>query len=369
MAGHPWIFESELAPSPAPPGEPGAVRVLDPTGHPVGSGLWSPKSKIRVRLYSFREEPFGAELIAARLAAATARRGAATVCRLVWSEADGLPGLTVDRYGSAVVVQILHAALEAGRGALLDALRAFPWCRAVVERSSGAARKLEGLPDRDEVVWGEWEAEPLVVGGARFEIGPLTGHKTGAYLDQAENYREVAALARGRTVADCFANAGGFAIHCALAGAASVEAVDMSAEAVAAGKRNAGLNGARVEWHEANAFDWLRARERAGGRYGLIVLDPPSFARGRAGLEAALRGYREIHVRAFRMLEPGGILATFCCSHHVTAADFEEIARAAAGDARRQARMVRRLGQPSDHPVLLGMPESEYLKGLILEAV
>lgn len=368
FAGHPWIYANEIAGVRGEPATGETVWVRDGRGGFIGSGLYNPGSEIRIRLFSRERETFGLGVIERRLRRAVERRGGAEVCRLVWSEADGLPGFVVDRYGGVAVMQSLTAAADAHFDEFLQAVQHAVRPTAIIERSDAPGRSHEGLAPRVGVVMGQYHGPSLHrVGDATFELDLFGGQKTGAYLDQVANYRAVASRAQGRHVLDCFSHTGGFAVHCAKAGAASVEAVEANDAAVASGRRNAELNGATVKWHVQNAFDWLRMAERERRKFGLIILDPPSFTRSRSRVEDALRGYREIHVRAFGMVEPGGVLATFCCSHHVDAGLFEEVVRAAAGDARRVARLAERRGQGPDHPVLLTMPESEYLKGLIIE--
>ncbi len=368
FGGHPWIYANEIAGVRGDPPAGETVWVLDGRGGFVGSGLYNPGSEIRIRLFSRDRDAFSFGLIEARVRRAFGRRGGAEVCRLIWSEADGLPGFVADRYGGVIVMQSVTAAADAHMGEFLQALQHVVRPTAIIERSDAPGRAHEGLEPRVGVVMGQYHGPSRHrVGDAVFDLDLFGGQKTGAYLDQAQNYRAVAARAKGRRVLDCFSHTGGFALHCAMAGAASVEAIEANDAAVAAGRRNAEINGAEIRWHMQNAFDWLRLAERERRKYGLIVLDPPSFTRSRARVEDALRGYREIHLRAFGMLEPGGVLATFCCSHHVDMGLFEEVVRASAGDARRSARLIERRGAASDHPVLLTMPESEYLKGLILE--
>lgn len=368
FGGHPWIYANEIAGVRGEPAVGETVWVRDARGGFIGSGLYNPGSEIRIRLFSRDRETFGFGLIERQLRRAFERRGGAEVCRLVWSEADGLPGLVVDRYGGVAVMQSLTAAADAHFGEFLQAVQHVLRPTAIIERSDAPGRSHEGLEPRVGVVMGQYHGPSQHrVGDATFELDLFGGQKTGAYLDQVANYRAVASRAKGRQVLDCFSHTGGFAVHCAMAGAASVEAVEANDAAVASGRRNAELNGAPVKWHVQNAFDWLRMAERERRKFGLIVLDPPSFTRSRSRVEDALRGYREIHVRAFGMVEPGGVLATFCCSHHVDAGLFEDVVRAAAGDARRGARLAERRGQGPDHPVLLAMPESEYLKGLLIE--
>ncbi len=368
LSGHPWIYEWEIAKIRGTP-EPGAlVSLRDPEGRFLGSAIFNPKSKMCARLISREKMELDAAWIQARIASAWTRRRGAETCRVVWSEADGMPGLIVDRYGSCAVFQILHVAWEIRREAVVQAILDTLPVETVIERSDVAARDFEGLPRRSEVCRGSYTPPSRhKIGAAVFELNLLEGQKTGAYLDQAENYQKVAAYAQGRRVLDCFSNAGGFAIHCALAGATSVTAVDVSASVIAEGINNSALNGVNIAWEEANVFDYLRKAVKDQSSYNLIILDPPSFTKSRSKVAEALRGYREIHVRAFQLLAPGGIVATYSCSHHVPMDLLEEAARGAAGDARRVARVIARQTQAEDHPVLLAMPESEYLKGMVLE--
>lgn len=367
FSGHPWIYAGEIAGVRGEPPAGETVWVRDGRGGFVGSGLYNPGSEIRIRLFSKDRQNFDFTLIEKRLRAAAARRGDVEVCRVLWSEADGLPGFVVDRYGTVAVIQSMTAAADAHAPEFLQAVQRVLDPTAIIERSDAPGRSHEGLEPKVGVVMGQYRGPSRHrVGDALFELDLFGGQKTGAYLDQAANYRAVAALAKGKKVLDCFSHTGGFAIHCALAGAAAVEAVEANDGAVAHGRRNAEINGVEVKWHLQNAFDWLRLAERERRKFDVIILDPPSFTRSRSRVEDALRGYREIHVRAFEMIEPGGVLATFCCSHHVDAALFEEVVRMAAGDAGRRPLLIERRSQSPDHPVLLSMPETEYLKGLLL---
>jgi 23S rRNA (cytosine1962-C5)-methyltransferase len=373
LAGHPWIYAGEIARISGKPTARDTLVVTDDRGRHLGSALHNPVSQIRARIFSFGPHPvvFDEATLQTRLRAAIARRNPETPsCRLVWSEADGLPGLVVDRYGEVVTVQFLTASMEAWRTECLAALMDITGCATLIDRSDAPVRQREGLEPRVEIVRGTYTPPSLhQLGRLKVELDLRSGHKTGAYLDQCANHIAVADLAKGRTVLDVCANTGAFGLHCALAGAKSVTALEISPQAIAEGRRNAALNGLDIRWEETNAFDWLRAAVQRKESYDLIVLDPPSFTKTRDKVEGALRGYREMHVRAFRMLRPGGILATYCCSHHITPALFEEVVRGGAGDAYRQARVISRQFQNADHPVLLGMPESEYLKGLLLEVL
>lgn len=290
--------------------------------------------------------------------------------RLVWSEADFLPGLVVDRYGEVLAVQCQTLGVARVRQVVVAALRTLLGERPVLSADDDAPAALEGFtPERG------WLDRPgpdhLVVeeGSVRLRVSLVTGHKTGLYLDQAENRRRAGTLARGQDVLDAFSYTAGFACHALSGGARRAVCLESAPDAIAGARENVALNGvaARAEIRAINAFDELRRLERAGERFGLVILDPPPFARSRAALEAAGRGYKEINLRAMRLLAPGGHLMTFSCSHHVSPSLFEEICRAAAVDADVPLRVIDRLGQASDHPVLLTVPETRYLAGLLLQ--
>ncbi|MGH7390251.1 MAG: class I SAM-dependent rRNA methyltransferase [Candidatus Rokuibacteriota bacterium] len=368
---HPWIFKGDVADvTDAPPG--GVVAVVDAAGRFVGRGFFNPRPALCCRIATWEDEPLDDHLLARRIAGAVARRGApATLGRLVWSEADGLPGLVADRYGPVLIVQCLTLAMAARRPALVEALRAATADLPVASADEATAAGLEGFePARG---WVDREGPARVVveeAGVRLAVAPGTGHKTGLYLDQRENRPRVGALAAGHDVLDAFAYTAGFACHALAAGARRAVCLESSPDAIAGARENLALNGVadRAEIVAGNAFDELRRLERARARFGLVVLDPPPFARGRTTLDAAARGYKEINLRAMRLLDRGGALATFSCSHHVSSGLFEEICRAAATDAGARLRVVATLGPPADHPISLTVPESGYLKGLLLQA-
>jgi 23S rRNA (cytosine1962-C5)-methyltransferase len=371
-AGHPWIYRGEVADVKGTWAPGAAVEVTDATGRYLGRGFYSPRSSLVCRLLTRVDEAVDAALVRRRLQAALEYRQAAELVapayRLCWSEADGLPGLVVDRYGPVSVLQCLTLGMARNAEWVREALaELFPGGE-VVRLDDPTAARIEGFEPVRET---PREAELVVEEGAgRFAVGLGTGHKTGLYLDQRENRRLIAGLARGRGVLDAFCYAGGFACHALLGGAERAVLLDSSAEARALARRNLALNGleARAELREGNAFDGLRESEARGERFGVVVLDPPPFTRRKDALEAAARGYKEINIRGLRLLERGGLLATFSCSHHVTPATFEEICRQAAGDAGVRARVLASLTQSRDHPVILTIPESRYLTGLLLQA-
>ena len=368
---HPWIFKGDVAD--ASPVEPGSVvTVLDAGGRFVGRGLFNPRPALCCRIVTWQDEPVDARLLGRRITAAIAARGQTVpvVGRLVWSEADGLPGLVVDRYGPVLVVQCQTLGIRRMRDDLVVALRARLGDLAVLGSDDPVVAGLEGFepvsgwigrPGPDEVIVDE--------DGVQIAVRPGSGHKTGVYLDQAANRVRVGAAAGAGDVLDVFAYTAGFAVHALRAGARRAVCVESSAEAIAGARRNLELNGLseRAEIRAVNAFDELRRLDRERARFDLVVLDPPPFARSRSALDAALRGYKEINLRALRLLAPGGRLATFSCSHHVDEGTFEATVREAATDAGTRVRLLDHLPQSADHPVLLTVPETRYLQGLLLE--
>ena len=374
---HPWIFKGEVAE--VSDTEPGSeVTVVDSTGRFVGRGLYNPRPALCCRILTWSDEPLDAAFFRRRLEGAVALRarghahGAPTLCRLVWSEADGLPGLVVDRYGSVLITQCLTLGMSRVRPTITAALVEMFDDTHVYDMDEEASARLEGFSAAHGWARGSGPRSVRVnEGGVGFDVAVGVGHKTGLYLDQRENRVRVAALARDRDVLDAFSYTGAFACHALHGGARRAVCIESSPDAIAAARQNFALNGftARAEIVASNVFDELRRLERAGVRFGVIILDPPPFARSRSALDAAARGYKEINLRALRMLETGGSLLTFSCSHHVSEALFEEICRDAAADAGVRVRIVDRLTQSSDHPVLLTIPETRYLKGLLLEAI
>jgi 23S rRNA (cytosine1962-C5)-methyltransferase len=375
-AGHPWIYRGEIADLAGSWSAAEVVDVVDAGRRFVGRGFYNPRASLACRLLTRVDEPVDAALIARRLASALEyRRSAALVAdayRLCWSEADGLPGLVVDRYGPVSVVQCLTLGMARIAPWIAEALSGLFAGGSIYRADDATAARIEGFapergwvgdPGPGEVVIGE--------GPCRFAVGVGGGHKTGFYLDQRDNRALAAAHASGRRVLDAFCYAGAFACQALQAGAAGALLLDSSAEALALARRNLALNGLgdRAELREDNAFDVLRRLEGAGERFGLVVLDPPPFTRRKDAIDAAARGYKEINLRGLRLLERGGVLATFSCSHHVTPALFEDICRDAAGDAGVAVRVLATLGQSRDHPVLLTIPETRYLTGLLLQAI
>lgn len=371
--GHDWVYATEILKVTGTPADGDVVGLKDGRDRPLGSAIYNSKSRIVARRFSRRRQDLDAEFFERRIRQALELRERWGVdpraCRVVWSESDGLPGLIVDRYEDQIVLQTLTLGMDRRKDLIVGALERIFQPGAVIERNDAAIRSAEGLPLVAGVLRGEARPVEVALAGVRFAVNPAAGHKTGLYLDQGDNYALVAAHARGRRVLDCFSNQGGFALACAAAGAAAVTAVESSPDCCAAIRDNAARNGLDVRVVEANVFDFLKAETARGAEYDLVVLDPPSFTRTRERLQDALRGYKEIHLRAAALLPVHGLLATFCCSHHVSREDFAASILAAMVDARRTVRRRAICSQRADHPVLLGIPESEYLKGFLFEAV
>ena len=369
--GHPWIFRSDVLRNPDAPA--GAVRVHDSRGRAIGMALWSPTSEIALRLLDRNPDAvLDLDWWRTRLQAALERRaplvGEATAYRLVHAEGDALPALVCDRYDRWLVVQLLSAGVERFRDVICAALLEVTGAEGLLARNDVPVRSREGLARETELLHGDVPREVLVEEhGVRYVAAPWTGQKTGAFLDQRENRRTMGAIARGSAL-DCFSYHGSFALHLARR-AAHVVAVDSSREALERAGANAALNGLdNIELVEANAFDFLRECDRGHERFDTIVLDPPAFAKSRGSIEAALRGYHEINLRAMRVLAPGGILYTASCSYHVTKALFLGMLQGAAQDSGRHLVLRAVLGQPLDHPEVLTIPETGYLKGAIVAA-
>ena len=370
--GHPWIFRSDVVQSPAE--APGAVQVHDTRGRALGWALWSPESEIAFRqLDQNPDTQIDAAWWRERIARAIARRsvlgGTATAFRLIHGEGDGLPSLIVDRYDRWLVVQLLSAGVEAFRSNIVAALVDLTGCAGILARNDASVRSREGLSRQVEVLHGDVPDEVTVTEhGMKYVAALRTGQKTGAFLDQRENRALVASVARGRAL-DLFSYHGSFALH--LAGTATaVTAVDSSGPALERGRQNAGLNGmTNITFVEADAFEFLRAEVQADARYDTIVVDPPAFAKNRASLAGAVRGYRDLNLHAMRLLAPGGMLFTASCSYHLTKPLFLDMLRDAGAASGRRLILRGLTTQPVDHPELVTVPETGYLKGALLEAL
>jgi 23S rRNA (cytosine1962-C5)-methyltransferase len=373
LDGHPWVFASEVGRTEGPVQDGGTVELHSPKGHFLGCAIYNSRSQIVARRYAREKVALDEKLLGARLDQALAFRaslGPRTAQRLVWSESDQLPGLIVDRYRDVLVVQTLTLALAQREETIAGLLAEKTGCRVILARNDAPVRHLEGLPLERKMLLGDYMAPTLVdIAGIDYELDLWSGQKTGFYLDQAENYGAVAAYARGRRVLDCFTNQGAFALSARRAGAASCRALDQSAEALRQAESTARAQGLEIEWVQGNVFDLLRAHEQARENFDLIVLDPPSFTKTKGNKDSALRGYHELHLRALRLLTPDGILATFSCSHHVTDRDWMELLERAARETGTTLRLHRRLTQSSDHPILVNVPETEYLHGYLVEKV
>lgn len=368
-SGHVWVYRSDiLSAAGIPPGS--LVAVADDRGKPLGTALYSTSSQIAVRLISHRPVADLGALLRARIASAIAYREPlvrdTNAYRLVFSEADFLPGLIVDRYNDILSLQILTQAMDANpvRELLISSLTEHLQPASIVERVDPRVRDLEALPPRpSSPLQGTKTATQFAMNSVQFHFDALEGQKTGAFLDQRENYAAAAQYAHGDAL-DVFCYQGGFALHLA-PHCRHVTAVDSSRPALEVADQNAALNGRDIEWIEANAFDLLKDYAAAGQPYDTVVLDPPAFAKTKRDLDAAMRGYKELNLRALKMLRPNGILVTCSCSYHVSESAFLEMLASAASDAHRTLRILEVRGQAKDHPILLNVPETAYLKCLI----
>jgi 23S rRNA (cytosine1962-C5)-methyltransferase len=365
-SGHPWIFRSDILDTgDAEPGD--TVRVTGQNGRVLGTAHYSSTSQIALRLLSKEAVEANTAFFAERFKAAQRYRerlvANTDAYRLVHAEADGLPALIIDRYGAHFTIQTLNQGMDRATPEILAALTEQFSPAGIIARNDAAVRTHENLPRENKVLSGEVPPSiQLSMNGLAFFADLEHGQKTGIFLDQRENYEAAAKYAKGRTL-DCFTSTGGFAIHMAR-NAQSVEGVDSSATALATASRNAEANGiANIRFREADVFEFLAG---AKGRYNMIVLDPPAFAKARSQVDAAITAYKEINLRALRMLEPGGILVTCSCSHHVGETDLMGAIAQASLDAKRTVRVLERRMQAQDHPVLLTVPETLYLKCLIL---
>ncbi|MEY4387897.1 MAG: hypothetical protein RLY20_3180 [Verrucomicrobiota bacterium] len=382
VAGHPWIYQGSILRLTAPVTDGELVQVKDHRQRLLGVGFYNSKSKINVRLIAADRVELNTAFFEERIRAALAVRQrhmpGATSFRVVNAESDELSGLIVDKYEDVLVLQTSALGMDKHKATIVKALVKIFSPRAILERNELASRKFEGLPDANGVLVGQHDG-PITIklNGLSFEVDLREGHKTGMYLDQQANYQAVAQFAKGGNVLDCFSFLGGFGLHAAKAGAAQVLMLDQSEDAVAAAKKNANANGVAgvCQFETTNVFDWFKANtkvaphERVAPRYDVIILDPPSFTRNRASVPDALRGYKELHLRALKLLKVGGTMATFCCSHHVDSGLFMDTVLSAAYDQRRVLRRVATYAQSPDHPVIPSIPETEYLKGFAFELV
>jgi 23S rRNA (cytosine1962-C5)-methyltransferase len=370
--GHDWVYQTEILKTFGDPQPGEVISIRDGRDRLLGSAIYNPRSQIVARRFSRQRQELDLDFFVRRIQQAASFRkkwlSDRNPGRLVWSESDGLPGVIVDRYGSHLVLQTLTLAMDQRKRLVVEALQQLFSPDSIIERNDVPVRKAEGLPLATALLFGQApEILETEVGGSRFQIDLQSGQKTGFYLDQIDNYTEVAQLAAGRRVLDCFSNQGAFAIACARGGAATLTAVESNESLSRSIEQNARMNGVQIDARNDNVFDFLTRQIEQASQYDLIVLDPPSFAKSRDSLSNAWRGYKEIHLRALQLLSEEGLLVTFSCSHHVTRQMLLEVAVEASVDARRHLRTIKSLGQPLDHPVLPHLPETEYLKGFIFQ--
>jgi 23S rRNA (cytosine1962-C5)-methyltransferase len=372
LHGHDWVFASEVLKVFGKPQDGDVISLKDGRDHLIGSAIYSSKSQIVARRFSRRKQDLDLDFFKRRIAQAAEYRDRRNVDpklrRVVWSESDGLPGVIIDRYGDHFVLQTLTLAMDMRKELIANAILDLFGAVTIIERNDAPIRKAEKLDLHSGIMRGDALPEVRIdINGVKFDTDLLHGQKTGFYLDQNQNYVIIGRLAKERRVLDCFTNQGGFALACAYAGASEVTAVEENSENISAARGNAELNKLSVNWVEQEVFQFLRSAEKTERQFDLIILDPPSFTKAKSGLRDALRGYRELHLRAFKLLSKNGLLATFSCSHHVGEAAFVQTIVDALVDARRSARKLRKFEQALDHPVLPTLPETEYLKGFLLE--
>ena len=386
LNGHPWVFANECEALLPTDHDGEVVECRDRTNRFLGTGIYNSKSQIVWRRLSRERVALDEAYLRSALGKALARRatgragsplpaeetarsGVRTLPfqRLVWSESDDLPGVVVDQFGDTLVLQIQTLAMEKRSAVISNLLAELTGAKEIIFRNDANIRKLEGLPVEVHTRSGQvWEPRWVNIDGFDYWLDLQGGQKTGFYLDQREQHAAVAKYAAGKRVLDAFCNQGSFALHCAKAGAASVLGLDSAFDAVSQAKKNADRNGLKADFQGANVFDWFTAQREAAPAWDLIILDPPPFAKSKSALEGALRGYKELNLRAMKSLLPGGVLATYTCSHHMQDAQLREVVGEAAADAKRRVHILEFCHQPADHPVLVTMPESEYLRGYIL---
>jgi 23S rRNA (cytosine1962-C5)-methyltransferase len=376
LDGYLWVYAGHVAETAGEPTPGDVVEVCAHSGRVIGLGFFNPHSKIRVRLLTFRNEPIDEKFWAARIASAAALRrrvvSETTAYRLIHGESDFLPGLIVDRYGDVLVMQALSFGMDRRKERLADLLMKATGAGAVYLRNDVHSLALEGLPvEQGFLRGGGATTVEIHEGRARFLVDIEQGQKTGWFCDQRENRLAAASLADGASVLEAFCHTGAFGLQAALNGATSVIGLDVSRDAVVQARAHAARNRVegRCEYREADAFEELRRIERAGDRFGLVILDPPSFARTKLAVPQALAGYKQINIRALRLVGPEGFLVSCSCSHHVSEEQFWSMLQAAAHDAKRQLRLVERRSQARDHPVLAAMPETRYLKCIIVQVM
>ena len=374
LQGHPWVYGNEIERVEGEPGDGELVTVVDFRGRYMGTGFYNSRSLITVRLLTHRQEEITDALIAARVKAAcdyrrfVMQREGTDSCRLIYGEADRLPGVIADRFGDVIVLQVLALGMERYTQVIADALVACEQPACLLLNNDDAIRLKEGMTCFTKVLHGELPEETIIhENGVKLAVDVRGGQKTGYFLDQKDNHLFLRQFCRDARVLDCFSYIGGFALNAARGGAREVTAVDISESAVELIRRNAALNGAQINAVCANCFDFLRAQVKAGEKYDVVVLDPPAFTKAHANMANACRGYKEIALSAMRLLPAGGVLATHSCSYHMPEDVFVNTVLSAAQDLHRQVRVITLRRQDIDHPVLAGYPESHYLKSLWLQ--
>ena len=374
LQGHPWVYGNEIERVEGEIEDGGLVTVVDFRGRYMGTGFYNSKSLITVRLLTHRQEEITDELIASRVKAAcdyrrfVMNRPGTDSCRLIYGEADRLPGVIADRFGGVIVLQVLALGMERFTQTIADALLACEKPNCLLLQNDDAIRRKEGMECFTRVLYGTLPEENIIhENGVKLAVDVLGGQKTGYFLDQKDNHLFVRQFCKDARVLDCFSYIGAFALNAAAAGAKEVTAVDISEAAVQLIEKNAALNGADITAVCANCFDFLRAQVKAGEKYDVVVLDPPAFTKAHANMASACRGYKEIALSAMRLLPAGGVLATHSCSYHMPEEVFVNTVLSAAQDLHRQVRVITLRRQDIDHPVLAGSPESHYLKSLWLQ--
>ena len=374
LQGHPWVYGNEIERVEGEIEDGGLVTVVDFRGRYMGTGFYNSKSLITVRLLTHRQEEITDELIASRVKAAcdyrrfVMNRPGTDSCRLIYGEADRLPGVIADRFGGVIVLQVLALGMERFTQTIADALLACEKPDCLLLQNDDAIRRKEGMECFTRVLYGTLPEENIIhENGVKLAVDVLGGQKTGYFLDQKDNHLFVRQFCKDARVLDCFSYIGAFALNAAAAGAKEVTAVDISEAAVQLIEKNAALNGADITAVCANCFDFLRAQVKAGEKYDVVVLDPPAFTKAHANMASACRGYKEIALSAMRLLPAGGVLATHSCSYHMLEEVFVNTVLSAAQDLHRQVRVITLRRQDIDHPVLAGYPESHYLKSLWLQ--
>ena len=374
LQGHPWVYGNEIERVEGEIEDGGLVTVVDFRGRYMGTGFYNSKSLITVRLLTHRQEEITDELIASRVKAAcdyrrfVMNRPGTDSCRLIYGEADRLPGVIADRFGGVIVLQVLALGMERFTQTIADALLACEKTDCLLLQNDDAIRRKEGMECFTRVLYGTLPEENIIhENSVKLAVDVLGGQKTGYFLDQKDSHLFVRQFCKDARVLDCFSYIGAFALNAAAAGAKEVTAVDISEAAVQLIEKNAALNGADITAVCANCFDFLRAQVKAGEKYDVVVLDPPAFTKAHANMASACRGYKEIALSAMRLLPAGGVLATHSCSYHMPEEVFVNTVLSAAQDLHRQVRVITLRRQDIDHPVLAGYPESHYLKSLWLQ--